>query len=71
LSSHPLPQAVITASKRRFTIETQSDPLDFWSWLLNTLHADLTGGKPKKRSVITDAFQVGCEGGRGAVRRGR
>jgi U4/U6.U5 tri-snRNP-associated protein 2 len=51
-------QAVISSSKRRFTIEVQADLVDFWSWLLNTLHMDLTGGKTKKRSVITDAFQV-------------
>jgi U4/U6.U5 tri-snRNP-associated protein 2 len=38
-------QAVMSASKRRFTIEQQSDPVEFWSWLLNTLHMDLTGGR--------------------------
>lgn len=52
------PQAVMQASKNRFSIVSQSDPIDFWSWLLNTLHFDLTGGKPKAKSVITDCFQV-------------
>jgi len=36
-------QAVMAASKRRFIIEAQSDPVEFWSWLLNSLHMDLTG----------------------------
>ena len=48
-------QAVIMASKKRFTIEQQADPIEFWSWLLNSLHFDLTGGKPRKRSVVTGA----------------
>lgn len=39
-------QAVMSASKRRFTIDVQADPVEFWSWLLNTLHMDLTGKKP-------------------------
>lgn len=51
-------QAVIAASKKRFTIEAQADPVDFWSWLLNTLHSDLTGGRLKAKSIITDCFQV-------------
>jgi hypothetical protein len=38
----------MSASKRRFTIEHQSDPVEFWSWLLNTLHMDLTGGRLRK-----------------------
>jgi hypothetical protein len=36
-------QAVMSASQRRFTIEEQSDPVEFCSWLLNTLHLGLTG----------------------------
>ncbi len=59
VSPHEFMQSVITSSKRRFTIEAQSDPVEFWSWLLNALHFDLTGGKVKKRSIITDCFQVG------------
>ena len=46
----PLPQAVMSASGKRFIIDQQSDPVDFLSWLVNTLHHDLTGGKRKKRS---------------------
>lgn len=43
-------QAVMAASGKRFTIDRQGDPLDFLSWLVNSLHTDLTGGKRKKRS---------------------
>eukprot|EP00887_Chlorella_sp_A99_P006527 scaffold3.g6527.t1 len=42
--------AVMAASGKRFTIDRQADPVDFLSWLLNALHADLTGGKRKRRS---------------------
>lgn len=54
--TRPLPrcarcaQAVMSASGKRFIIDQQSDPVEFLSWLVNTLHHDLTGGKRKKRS---------------------
>ncbi|KAF5835880.1 hypothetical protein DUNSADRAFT_6693 [Dunaliella salina] len=57
VSPHEFMQAVILASKKRFTLDTQSDPVEFASWLLNALHADLTGGKIKKQSIITKCFQ--------------
>jgi U4/U6.U5 tri-snRNP-associated protein 2 len=44
VSPHEFMQAVMSSSQRRFTIEQQSDPVEFWSWLLNTLHFALTGG---------------------------
>lgn len=50
-------QAVMATSQRKYTIDTQSDPVEFWSWLLNSLHLGLTANKPKKRSIITDSFQ--------------
>eukprot|EP00955_Chlamydomonas_euryale_P087055 364266-Chlamydomonas_euryale.AAC.1 len=56
-------QAVMTTSKKRFVIERQGDPVEFYLWLLNTLHFDLTDGKPKKQSVITQCFQVGVGSG--------
>lgn len=46
----------MSASSGRFTIDTQGDPIDFWTWLVHTLRADLGG--PKKRSVLTQCFQV-------------
>lgn len=57
VSPHEFMQAVMSASHRRFTIEQQSDPVEFWSWLLNALHMGLTGGKPKRSSIITSTFQ--------------
>lgn len=50
-------QAVMKASGKRFTIEKQADPVDYWIWLLNTLHKDLTLGSTKTKSVITRCFQ--------------
>lgn len=45
------------ASNKRFTIEKQADPVDFWIWFLNALHKDLTLGAVKNKSVITQCFQ--------------
>ena len=51
-------QQVMAASAKKFTIEAKADPLEFLSWLLNTLHSDLTGGKRKKPSIISKCFQA-------------
>ena len=48
----------MTASAKRFTIEKQADPVDFLSWFLNTLHAELTGGRRKKPSIVSRCFQA-------------
>lgn len=45
------------ASKKRFRIGQQSDPVEFMSWLLNTLHTDLRTSK-KDSSIIYQCFQV-------------
>jgi hypothetical protein len=58
VSPHEFMQAVMAASSKRFTIDKQSDPVDFLSWFLNTLHSELTGGKRKKPSIITRCFQA-------------
>ncbi|KAK9845987.1 hypothetical protein WJX81_007744 [Elliptochloris bilobata] len=57
VSPHEFMQAVMAASGKRFVIDQQADPVDFLSWFLNALHADLTGGKRKKPSVISRCFQ--------------
>ncbi|KAL4364855.1 hypothetical protein AHAS_Ahas07G0047800 [Arachis hypogaea] len=44
------------ASKKRFRIGAQSDPVEFMSWLFNTLHADLKSSK-KNTSIIYGCFQ--------------
>lgn len=56
VSPHEFLQAVMKASKKRFRIGKQSDPVEFMSWLLNTLHADLRTSK-KGRSIIHQCFQ--------------
>ena len=58
VSPHEFLQAVMKASNKRFQIGVQSDPVEFISWLLNTLHAQLRHSKKKDRSIIYDCFQV-------------
>ncbi|XP_078438182.1 uncharacterized protein LOC144708644 [Wolffia australiana] len=57
VSPHEFLQAVMKASKKRFRIGVQSDPVEFMSWLLNTLHADLKSLKRKNCNIIHDCFQ--------------
>jgi hypothetical protein len=45
------------ASKKRFRIGQQSDPVEFMAWLLNTLHTNLRTLK-KNNSIIYECFQV-------------
>ncbi|CAI9783965.1 unnamed protein product [Fraxinus pennsylvanica] len=56
VSPHEFLQAVMKASKKRFRIGAQSDPVEFMSWLLNTLHGDLRSSK-NGRSIIHQCFQ--------------
>ncbi|KAK4347520.1 hypothetical protein RND71_033859 [Anisodus tanguticus] len=56
VSPHEFLQAVMKASKKRFRIGAQSDPVEFMSWLLNTLHAELRTSK-KGSSIIHRCFQ--------------
>lgn len=57
VSPHEFLQAVMKASNKRFQIGVQSDPVEFMSWLLNTLHAKLRHTKKKSKSIIHDCFQ--------------
>mmetsp|Transcript_1843 Transcript_1843/g.3789 ORF Transcript_1843/g.3789 Transcript_1843/m.3789 type:complete len:584 (+) Transcript_1843:83-1834(+) len=57
VSPHEFMQSVMSKSGKRFRIDTQSDPVEFFSWLLNALHQDLTGGKRKSPSIITQCLQ--------------
>ncbi|GAQ87822.1 Spindle pole body protein - Sad1p [Klebsormidium nitens] len=57
VSPHEFLQAVMVASKKRFRIGAQSDPVEFLSWLLNTLHVDLGGTKDPDSSIIYKCFQ--------------
>ncbi|KAD5960201.1 hypothetical protein E3N88_11673 [Mikania micrantha] len=56
VSPHEFLQAVMKASKKRFRIGVQSDPVEFMSWLLNTLHSDLKSSRTKN-SIIHQCFQ--------------
>ncbi|KAF3530055.1 hypothetical protein DY000_02037822 [Brassica cretica] len=56
VSPHEFLQAVMKASKKRFKIGQQSDPVEFMSWLLNTLHLDLRTSKDAS-SIIHQCFQ--------------
>ncbi|CAE6182995.1 unnamed protein product [Arabidopsis arenosa] len=56
VSPHEFLQAVMKASKKRFRIGQQSDPVEFMSWLLNTLHMDLRTSKDAS-SIIHKCFQ--------------
>ncbi|CAO2823598.1 unnamed protein product [Amaranthus hypochondriacus] len=56
VSPHEFLQAVMKVSKKRFRIGAQSDPVEFLSWLLNTLHANLKSSK-KNTSIIYQCFQ--------------
>ncbi|KAG5252478.1 U4/U6.U5 tri-snRNP-associated protein [Salix suchowensis] len=56
VSPHEFLQAVMKASKKRFRIGQQSDPVEFMAWLLNTLHANLRTSK-KNNSIIYECFQ--------------
>ncbi|KAJ4875354.1 Ubiquitin C-terminal hydrolases superfamily protein [Raphanus sativus] len=55
VSPHEFVQAVMKG-KKRFRIGQQSDPVEFMSWLLNTLHVDLRTSKDAS-SIIHQCFQ--------------
>merc|ERR1711977_20665 len=61
VSPHEFMQTVMAKSTRRFLIENQGDPLFFLRWLINELHSELTHGKPKGQSIITESFQGEAE----------
>jgi U4/U6.U5 tri-snRNP-associated protein 2 len=50
-------QAVSSVSKKKFKIIEQGDPVEFMSWLLNTLHYALCAGKRKGKSIVHETFQ--------------
>ncbi|KAJ4306418.1 Ubiquitin carboxyl-terminal hydrolase 10 [Collariella sp. IMI 366227] len=58
VSPHELLQEISLRSNKRFTLTTQSDPVDFLSWFLNNLHLNLGGSKTKPHSSpIQHIFQ--------------
>ncbi|KAI6090817.1 cysteine proteinase [Hypoxylon rubiginosum] len=58
VSPHELLQEISLKSNKRFTLTTQSDPVDFLSWFLNNLHLGLGGSKTKPgSSIVQRIFQ--------------
>lgn len=58
VSPHELLQEIALRSNKRFTLTTQSDPVDFLSWFLNNLHLGLGGSKTRPgSSMVQRAFQ--------------
>ncbi|CAG8498685.1 14364_t:CDS:10 [Funneliformis caledonium] len=57
VSPHELLQEIVNASGKKFKLAEQSDPLEFLSWFLNTLHKDLGGTRKPKSSIIYKIFQ--------------
>ncbi|WVW80040.1 hypothetical protein I302_102013 [Kwoniella bestiolae CBS 10118] len=57
ISPHEFLQEVNKRSNGKFKTTEQGDPVEFLSWLINTLHRDLGGGKKKNSSVIYRSFQ--------------
>lgn len=58
VSPHELLQEVSLRSNKRFTLTSQSDPVDFLSWFLNNLHLGLGGSKTKPgSSMVQRVFQ--------------
>jgi U4/U6.U5 tri-snRNP-associated protein 2 len=57
VSPHEMLQAVVKCSKKKFQITNQGDPIEFLSWLLNSLHLTLNGTKSPNSSIIYRSFQ--------------
>ncbi|KAF7562081.1 hypothetical protein G7046_g2044 [Stylonectria norvegica] len=57
VSPHELLQEISLRSNKRFTLTTQSDPVDFLSWFLNNLHLGLGGSKKPGSSQVQRTFQ--------------
>ncbi|KAH8149263.1 uncharacterized protein LAJ45_06803 [Morchella importuna] len=58
VSPHELLQEISLRSSKKFTLTTQSDPVDFLSWFLNHLHLSLGGSKTRPgTSIVQKVFQ--------------
>lgn len=52
VSPHEMLQSVVLCSKKKFQITEQEDPINFLSWILNSLHAGLSGSRKANSSII-------------------
>jgi len=58
VSPHELLQEISLRSSKKFTLLSQSDPVDFLHWFLNNLHLSLGGSKTRPgTSIIHKVFQ--------------
>jgi U4/U6.U5 tri-snRNP-associated protein 2 len=57
VSPHEIMQTVMSVSNKRYLIDKQSDPVEFFSWMINTLHEGLTNGKRRRPSPVTTSLQ--------------
>ncbi|KAF3920579.1 hypothetical protein ABW21_db0200846 [Orbilia brochopaga] len=58
VSPHELLQEISLRSSKKFTLTTQSDPIDFLSWFINNLHLSLGGSKSTPgSSIVQKVFQ--------------
>lgn len=58
VSPHELLQEISLRSSKKFTLTSQSDPVEFLSWFLNNVHLALGGSKTKPRSsIVQQVFQ--------------
>ncbi|VDB86937.1 unnamed protein product [Peniophora sp. CBMAI 1063] len=57
VSPHEFLQEVGRASAGKFRLESQSDPVEFLSWLLNQLHKDMGGTRKRNSSIMFSTFQ--------------
>ncbi|GAB5363681.1 hypothetical protein AAMO2058_000904900 [Amorphochlora amoebiformis] len=57
VSPHEILHSISTASRKKFSIGKQMDPIEFLAWFLNTCHLSMGGNKKRNSSIITQAFQ--------------
>jgi U4/U6.U5 tri-snRNP-associated protein 2 len=57
VSPHELFQAISVLSNRRYRNDLHSDPAEFMTWLLNSLHRGLGGTEKRGSSIIHRTFQ--------------
>lgn len=57
VSPHELFQVISVLSNRRYRSDAHSDPAEFMTWLLNSLHRGLGGSDKRGSSIIHKCFQ--------------
>ncbi|EFC37178.1 predicted protein [Naegleria gruberi] len=47
----------ILSNAKQFKLGESIDPVQFFTWLLNYLHGELTDNQPKQKSIISESFR--------------